>query len=86
MSALNDLYSQYAPDVYRFALGLCGDPAWAEDITSETFVRAIVSPTSIRAETAKAYLFYYCQKSLSKSLAQSSTILAFGRGHGNSLS
>lgn len=57
MSTLNDLYSQYAPDVYRFALGLCGDPVWAEDITSETFVRAIVSPTSIRAETAKAYLF-----------------------------
>jgi DNA-directed RNA polymerase specialized sigma24 family protein len=57
MTTLSEIYQQYAPDVYRFALGLCGDPAWADDLTSETFVRALVSSNPIRTETVKAYLF-----------------------------
>jgi RNA polymerase sigma-70 factor (ECF subfamily) len=57
MDALNEIYRRYAPDVYRFALGLSGDPARAEDLTAETFVRALVSPNPIRTETVKAYLF-----------------------------
>ena len=48
---------RYAPDVHRFALYLCGDAAWAEDIAAETFVRAWVTPVEIRAATVKAYLF-----------------------------
>jgi RNA polymerase sigma-70 factor (ECF subfamily) len=34
------LYERYARDVMRFALYLTGSRAEAEDITSETFVRA----------------------------------------------
>ncbi len=44
-------------DVYRFALWLSGDSSDAEDITSETFIRAWVRSSSIRTETLKAYLF-----------------------------
>jgi RNA polymerase sigma-70 factor (ECF subfamily) len=51
------LYRRYAPDVHRFALVLCGDRSEADDITSETFVRAWTSPEPIRAETVKGYLF-----------------------------
>jgi len=51
------LYERYAQDVYRFALYLCGDPALAEDIAAETFVRAWVTPDEIRVGTVKAYLF-----------------------------
>lgn len=57
MPTLSDIFQQYSPDVYRFALGLSGDPAWADDLTSETFVRALISPNPIRTETVKAYLF-----------------------------
>ncbi|MEM7802212.1 MAG: RNA polymerase sigma factor [Chloroflexota bacterium] len=57
MSSLAEIYTQYAPDVYRFSLGLCGDPHLAEDLTSETFVRAIVASAPIRTKTVKAYLF-----------------------------
>lgn len=53
----HSLYERYAQDVYRFALYLCGDPALAEDITAETFVRAWVAPGEIRLGTVKAYLF-----------------------------
>jgi RNA polymerase sigma-70 factor (ECF subfamily) len=57
MLTFHKLYERHAPDVYRFACWLSGDPAEAEDITSETFVRAWSSSTPIRTETVRAYLF-----------------------------
>jgi RNA polymerase sigma-70 factor (ECF subfamily) len=51
------LYRRYAPDVFRFALQLSRDRHQAEDITSETFVRAWTSPEPIRNATVKGYLF-----------------------------
>jgi RNA polymerase sigma-70 factor, ECF subfamily len=51
------LYRKYAPDVFRFALYLSGNPGDAEDITSETFVRAWTSPEPIEIATVKGYLF-----------------------------
>jgi len=53
---ISALYRQYAPDVFRFALYLSGNRDEAEDITSETFVRAWTSPEPIRAATVKGYL------------------------------
>ena len=52
----HELYERYAQDIYRFAYWLCADSQDAEDITSETFVRALTSPGKIRAETVKGYL------------------------------
>ncbi len=57
MLTFQELYERHARDVYRFAYWMCGDPAEAEDITSETFVRAWVARAPIRTETVKAYLF-----------------------------
>src|SRR5262245_25054221 len=54
---LHDLYSRYAGDVRRFALYLCGNEALADDLTSETFLRAWNSSSPIRESTVKAYLF-----------------------------
>ncbi len=51
-----DLYRRHAADVYRFALYLTGNPADADDITSETFARAWSSPAEIRVGSVKAYL------------------------------
>jgi RNA polymerase sigma factor (sigma-70 family) len=53
----HELYEQHAPDVYRFVYWLSGNEADAEDITSETFVRAWAGRDKIRTETIKAYLF-----------------------------
>ena len=53
----HSLYQSYAPQVRRFALFLCGEPALADDLTSETFVRAWTSRGKIREATVKAYLF-----------------------------
>src|SRR6185503_20513513 len=56
MDAFQQLYEQYYRDVYRFALFLTGDPARADDLTADTFVRAWTARDRIRQETVRAYL------------------------------
>ena len=51
MTDFHELYTRYARDVHRFALYLSGDAALADDITSETFVRAWNSAAPIREAT-----------------------------------
>jgi len=53
----HELYSRYAGDVYRFAHWLTGNPADAQDITSETFARVWTATEEPRLESVKAYLF-----------------------------
>ncbi len=56
MTGFHELYEKYSRDVYRFALYLSGDPALAEDITSETFIRVWGSAEPVRLATVKGYL------------------------------
>ncbi|MGH9729944.1 MAG: RNA polymerase sigma factor [Candidatus Acidiferrales bacterium] len=55
------LYENYAPAVRRFALFLCGDPMIADDVTSETFLRALRAHAHIRQPTVRSYLFAIAQ-------------------------
>jgi RNA polymerase sigma-70 factor (ECF subfamily) len=57
MTGFGALYTKYAQDVYHFALYLSGERGEAEDITSETFVRAWASSETIRVATVRGYLF-----------------------------
>jgi RNA polymerase sigma-70 factor (ECF subfamily) len=57
MLSFESLYRQFADDLFRFALSLCGDRADAEDVTAETFVRAWAGVDETRTATLKAYLF-----------------------------
>ena len=57
MTSFQDLYESYRDDVYRFAFWLAGNRLEAEDITSETFIRAWTHNSKIRTVTLKAYLF-----------------------------
>ncbi len=54
---IESLYQEHAKAVYRFALYLSGNRADADDITSETFVRAWTAPSEIHLETVRGYLF-----------------------------
>src|SRR5437867_9180685 len=56
MSGLDELYRRYSQDVFRFSFWLSGDRSEAEDITSETFVRAWAGADDLRMSTVKAYL------------------------------
>ncbi len=57
MTDIEALYKRYAPDVRRFAFFLSGDPGTADEITSDTFVRAWQMRERIRQPTVKSYLF-----------------------------
>jgi RNA polymerase sigma-70 factor (ECF subfamily) len=57
MLNFEDLYQNFSGDVYYFSLWMTGDHQEAQDITSETFVRAWARKGTIRTETLKAYLF-----------------------------
>src|SRR5262249_20538575 len=57
MTDTEDLYKRYAGDVRRFALYLCGDVVMADEITSDTFVRAWMAADRIRQPTVRGYLF-----------------------------
>src|SRR5688500_1368901 len=56
MEAFRLIYERYHRDVYRFALFLTGDPARADDLSAETFLRAWTAREAIRQDTIKAYL------------------------------
>ena len=56
MSEFHELYQRHYQDVYRFALFLTGDPAAAEDLAADTFVRAWVARDRIHQPTVRAYL------------------------------
>jgi len=53
----SEIYEKYVRDVHRFALYLSGNPALAEDLTSETFAQAFCGHSDLRLGTVKAYLF-----------------------------
>ena len=57
MLSFQELYESYATDVYRFVFWLANDPYEAEDVASETLIRAWAHNNKIRTETLKAYLF-----------------------------
>jgi len=56
MIKFNDLFTQYGKDIYRFALFLSGNQTEAEEITSETFARALTGKAPLISATVKGYL------------------------------
>ncbi len=54
---LSVLYREHARDVHRFALYLSGDPALAEDLVSEAFVRVWTARDRVELTTVRGYLF-----------------------------
>lgn len=47
--ALDRLYRQHSAAVYRYALAMCGNPAWAADATQEAFVGFAFKPNGFDA-------------------------------------
>jgi len=52
----SELYQAHSRDVHRFALFLSGEPALADDIVSETFIRLWHARERLDLKTVKAYL------------------------------
>lgn len=58
MTALEQLFSDYYKDVYRYLFSLCRDASLSEDLTSEVFLEVVKSIASFRADSdVKTWLF-----------------------------
>lgn len=55
---LRSLYEQHSAGIYRFALSITGSPQDAEDVTQETFLRAM-KDGAFRFEPGKERSFLY---------------------------
>jgi DNA-directed RNA polymerase specialized sigma24 family protein len=53
---IGEIYAEHAPAVFRCLLVWSRNAAIAEDLTAETFYRAIVSGQTVRSMTARGYL------------------------------
>jgi RNA polymerase sigma-70 factor (ECF subfamily) len=71
------LYRLHADEVYRFAYRLSGSREQAEDLTAETFVRAIAGADGLRAETVRAFLFTITRRLFLQGLRRSNRETAF---------
>ena len=56
MIDFSELYRTHAKDVHRFVLFLSGDPALADDILSETFIRLWHARSRVDLTTVRGYL------------------------------
>ena len=55
---LEELYATYAPEIFRFALRLCGNREDAEDLAAEAFAQVACGKSSFRGESSpKTWLF-----------------------------
>lgn len=58
MTALEQLYSDYSKDIYRYLFSLCRDASLSEDLTSEVFLAVVKSIGTFRKECdVKTWLF-----------------------------
>ena len=60
MIDFEEVYRDYLEDVYRFSLALCRDPVLAEELTQETFFRALEHIGQFRGEcTLRVWLLVF---------------------------
>ena len=57
MTDFANIYTRYAPDIYRFVYGLTLNRRDAQDITAETFARALTAYNPERQPTVRAFLY-----------------------------
>jgi RNA polymerase sigma-70 factor (ECF subfamily) len=57
MTNFSTIYKNHSSHVFRFVFSLCRDSDLANDITSETFLKAFNSPAEKKNSSIRAYLF-----------------------------
>ena len=58
--ALEESYGAYRQDLYLYALSLCRDPVLADELTAETFYRALLS-LEADASSVRCWLLRVCK-------------------------
>lgn len=69
---MSDIYAEHAPAVYRCLLAWTRNSALAEELTAETFYRAVVADQPVWAATARGYLVAIARNAMRKLQAKRS--------------
>ena len=64
MKEFEEIYKLYYPQVYRFVMSLCGDSNTAEEITQETFFRAMKGINKYRGDCKLSVWLFQIAKNL----------------------
>ncbi|MGX5175451.1 RNA polymerase sigma factor [Aliikangiella sp. IMCC44653] len=83
MTDFEQLYSRYADDIFRFALFLSGRTSDAEDITAETFIRAMTGKAPLKSNTVKGYLLTIARNLYLEQLRQQKRLTALPQAEGS---
>ena len=67
---MSEIFTEHAPAVYRCLLAWTRSPALAEELTAETFYRAIIADQQVRAATARGYLLAITRSEWRKAYAK----------------
>jgi RNA polymerase sigma-70 factor (ECF subfamily) len=67
---IGEIYAEHAPAVFRCLLVWSRNAAVAEDLTAETFYRAVVSGKTVRTLTARGYLIAIARNIWRKHIAR----------------
>lgn len=75
---LEQIYSLYAKDLYRYVYSLCKNKSIAEDIVQETFYRAYFYVESYKKEKIKPWLFKVAYHTFIDFLRKDSKLTYYG--------
>lgn len=64
MKEFEEIYKLYYPQVYRFVMSLCGDADTAEELTQETFFRAMKGINKYRGDCKLSVWLFQIAKNL----------------------
>lgn len=72
-----EVYKAYIEDVYRYVLSLCHDHLLAEDVCSETFLKALGSITTFRGDCSlRVWLCQIAKNTLATTMRRSGRAIA----------
>ena len=78
MKEIEELYTLYKEDIYRYLLSLTRNPNLSEDLLSETFINAITSIRSFKGQSSiKTWLFSIARNLWLQSIRKNRYILEY---------
>lgn len=78
MAQLEELYNMYFKDVYHFIYSIANDKNIAEDITAETFLKALKSIQSFKGKSdIKTWLFQIAKNSYYSYLRKNKIVVSY---------
>jgi RNA polymerase sigma-70 factor (ECF subfamily) len=71
----NRLYESYGKPVWRFIYYKCGDPAQADDLVQDAFIKLWQNCAKVTKEKAKSFLYTVCNNAFLNEVAHKKVVL-----------